>query len=574
MHGNTQLTNKTTYVTDLLDFDKDIAPYPVTLLIGGCGSRKTTAVFNSFKGRTLLVTSRSSKRRETLSDDGNTFIGWFGLDGNIFLKYDDYYEYMLSGKPPQEYEQYLTDCGTLTGSTCVIPVQMDDVLFDAYLSDPDGLFEVIDRIWEQFDVIVIDEVQSIILDSNFMVSQTRIWELIKAFAANKNKSNKRMVLMTATPDIITPTLKQYIPDINILDYIEVTHNTMPTTVRFASITEVRREMELLYQNNIKFFYFTNEAQYLSEFCDDTLLNEADGISLFSSIGMRESLRRACVSEYNRMVDVERYLAENQRLPDDIKFCISTSRNREGLSICNDDIEYVYVDSHIPAEVIQYCGRFRNANFTLTLVDGSDQFEKDLYESKGYRDRDLKALTKINERFAACKTDNDRRRFIKDIETKYFFIDGHKVTNSRYHPYVFFNPFSGKFEFNELRVICEDYRSEYIDSWDNLDRCKKTSFSSHVRPWFSKGVKINGYETNEWQSHNILWTNRFKVNDGVGKPRYYTDKRINTLIQKLTPIWGKLSGINIYLRRFAPDLVFVRVRSGANKGKWELIRKPS
>lgn len=575
--------NNQKYVTDVVDFNTQIMPYPVTFLIGGCGCGKNVWIDNIVEGnipdipkqKVALITSRASKRKETLSND--SYAGNVNFDGNVFI--DDVFSFIILkryGLVVEEYAQYMTQSGKLIKDACIIPIQVDSTLIDAGFLDQDSLDGALDIFWDQFDLLIVDEVHSLLLDSGFMISQARIGELIKRFVKSCMDNNKHMILMTATSDGIKPILKRWIPGLHILDVTKKTFCVMPKSVRITPKEQVKREHELLYRSGAKFIYFYNgKAMYLSNYCDGTVLDEEFGVSLFSDPVMRDWLRDHEPEEFKKMIDVEEYLAKNQCFPDWVKFVISTSRNREGISIKNKDFQHMYVDSHIPTEVVQYTGRLRAAEFTLTIVDGSYQYFGGSKESiQALQNHDKECLDELNDGFIKYDDEKYRRYIINRTETEKMIVGSMTKDNPDYHPYIFFNPFSFKFEFNELKAEGEKYIRSMLFKWLNIDRRKKTSFYYYIKSWFSKPVEVQYYETKEWQSLEILRTNGIIVNSSsVTTKRYYTDNKINAIKSALTPLWGKFSRINTYLARFDDSIQFRKIESGIHRGQWELIKKP-
>lgn len=55
---------------------------------------------------------------------------------------------------------------------------------------------------------------------------------------------------------------------------------------------------------------------------------------------------------------EQYLASHERLPGDVQLFITTSRNKEGVNIKDENIRHVYIESHCLTDIIQMTGRIR------------------------------------------------------------------------------------------------------------------------------------------------------------------------------------------------------------------------
>lgn len=60
------------------------------------------------------------------------------------------------------------------------------------------------------------------------------------------------------------------------------------------------------------------------------------------------------------VKVEKYLKMEEDIPDDIKVFVTTSRNKEGINIFNDEYEWhIVIESHWDEEIQQMWGRVRS-----------------------------------------------------------------------------------------------------------------------------------------------------------------------------------------------------------------------
>lgn len=60
------------------------------------------------------------------------------------------------------------------------------------------------------------------------------------------------------------------------------------------------------------------------------------------------------------VKVEKYLKMEEDIPDDIKVFVTTSRNKEGIYIFNDEYEWhIVIESHWDEEIQQMWGRVRS-----------------------------------------------------------------------------------------------------------------------------------------------------------------------------------------------------------------------
>ena len=71
-------------------------------------------------------------------------------------------------------------------------------------------------------------------------------------------------------------------------------------------------------------------------------------------------------------EIQAYIAENQKLPDDIRLFLTTSKNKEGINIKNADIKTMYIETHSQIDAIQMAGRVRAGLDQLYIVTDAVQ----------------------------------------------------------------------------------------------------------------------------------------------------------------------------------------------------------
>ena len=76
------------------------------------------------------------------------------------------------------------------------------------------------------------------------------------------------------------------------------------------------------------------------------------------------------SKSERASHVEDYIAENERLPDDLLALLCTSKHKEGINIKNEDISAVFIEAHAKNDVLQMAGRVRTPVPKLYLIANS------------------------------------------------------------------------------------------------------------------------------------------------------------------------------------------------------------
>ena len=66
------------------------------------------------------------------------------------------------------------------------------------------------------------------------------------------------------------------------------------------------------------------------------------------------------------------MRENERIPDDIRLFITTSKNKEGINILNTDIGYVVSEAIDKSSLVQMAGRIRHGLFRLIVLYDVEQ----------------------------------------------------------------------------------------------------------------------------------------------------------------------------------------------------------
>lgn len=156
---------------------------------------------------------------------------------------------------------------------------------------------------------------------------------------------------------------------------------MPKRIEFITKKEAEEKQKELLNSNIKFITFFNHV-------DDVLSMEkeyTDKVAVsFSKPTKIKDFKKRAPESYEKMIETQKYLALNNKLPEDIIGFLSTSKNKEGINIKNDDIHYMFVESHIGVDIIQMAGRVRNKVDVLYIVvdskphlDFEDEYEAEI-----------------------------------------------------------------------------------------------------------------------------------------------------------------------------------------------------
>lgn len=124
-----------------------------------------------------------------------------------------------------------------------------------------------------------------------------------------------------------------------------------------------------------------------------------------------------------MKNIDDNLVLNEKLPDDIKIFLTTARNKEGISIKNEDIKGLIAESTQLDELIQMAGRVRNGLDELVIIYDFEQPEPWVNEFDYQTDRKCKAnVEKVLESYLSdSESAEERSRSISRIEERFPYL---------------------------------------------------------------------------------------------------------------------------------------------------------
>ena len=237
------------------------------------------------------------------------------------------------------------------------------------------------HLWELFDLIVIDEAHSLVLDASYQSAPFYVTELINEFCARhkaaaadpeKHKAPRcnNLLLMTGSEE---PTKKLQLPmEPYIINRMDQCINVRPKNIHFVTTDEAHAQLIQQLKNGDKAVYFTNHTPNVEDFLHGTDIAPAKVAVSFSKKEKRDKMAKDAPEAFARMVQVESSVANDKLLPDDIHLWLTTSRNKEGINIENKDIAHLYVESHIQSDIIQMAGRIREGvEHMYVIVDSQD-----------------------------------------------------------------------------------------------------------------------------------------------------------------------------------------------------------
>ena len=458
--------NEKQYLSETIDYDRDIAPYQFIKIFAGVGSGKNGFIDRLVQGGyfkhadgtsvekqyVLLVTSRRSKMNEQLNLDNVVYDPAIGAFDEMKMNW-------LAFEP--KYENYF-DSPTI------------------YLEDPDGWGEkkifrrscvntnakiqwnlrlnfkeryVETHPWERFDMIIIDEVHAVLSDASYQSSPFYVRRLIEETLKRSTKC--KVIVMTGTPEV----LKQYplFDKAHLLDRMEECINVRPQSIEFITKKEAwEKQNEMLLQGQ-KFIAFFNHIGDVLEL--GKKYPESAAVS-FSEDKKRKQLKANAEEVYNKMVETEKYIAENKHLPEGLTALLSTSKNKEGINIENEDIPVMFIEAHSRDEVVQMAGRVRVPVGKLYLIFNSPpqpNMENALEPIFSAREDVLSAVNRFFQE--QCEQHGyplfDNEACVKPVHRVEKLGKAIDYIHDKF-PYIRFDYFSSMFEYYPERIISKAY----------------------------------------------------------------------------------------------------------------------
>lgn len=446
------------HLSDAIKYEIDIKPYRYVHIYAGVGSGKNTFINRFVNGDpkykipkmiVLVITSRRSKVDELHADEEAEYACCVGKWGNMTSEVYDEGDW-------ERFRDHLRtiQCEWGEQSFYQKSVACTNAFIEAYIRNVYDPSDPGTHLWNLFDMIVVDEFHSLVMDASYQSSpfyvNSLIWEIARRFHLADQKASgeiddpddtivpplcKHLILMTGTP----ATVKKYpVPDIkpHVLDMMDTCINVVPKNIRFLDMKQARELMAKLLDQNKRCIYFTNHVLYPEAFTTGTNIDPSVVAVSFSAKERRDALAAASnikpddrdedqkklAQIYSDMVAVENSIATSSLIPSRIKLWITTSRNKEGINIKDKDINDIFIESHNISDIIQIAGRVRHGAENLyIIVDApghkNELFPEDCVRAKRYLAPDARELT--NESDISKWVNN---AFLNDICNKHRIFD--------------------------------------------------------------------------------------------------------------------------------------------------------
>ncbi len=391
-------------LSEVIDYEREIAPYSLTMIYAGLGSGKNTFAgylmngspkYNLPKLTVLLITSRKAKVVETLSDEDLDISN--GIGDKKTLKQ------ILKGHPLglDVYRRKIEDDPRGWGNIIQRSTACTNAFIEKYhqyVYDPN---DPSTHLWNRFDVIIVDEVHALVTDSTFQFSPFHTLELAKqtvrrireALANEKKPPEKRdpnikkpvcqnVIFMTGTPEAVQ--FLEAIPEMNLLDKRAECRNIAPKNLHLIDKEQALKQIKDQLKVGERIIYFANHITLIDElaklyelpreyiamqFSDEKRLKEMER----ESDKQKRAALKAGVdcpeTDFDKLNDIQNKLAVEEVIRKGIQLFVTTSKNKEGININNEDIHHVYIEEHSLTDIRQMAGRLRcGAEHAYVIVD--------------------------------------------------------------------------------------------------------------------------------------------------------------------------------------------------------------
>lgn len=590
------MTDKT--VADVISYKRDMEDKRFIQIYAGVGSGKNYFIERFFTGdekydipkmTVLLITSRRAKVDEyqLTDEDAENLSKSIGKWGNMHKVLA---EAMENGNPG-EYEDHVRIISGIWGESRIYQTSAvcTNAFIEKYLQHQYNPQVPTSHLWNLFDMIVIDEVHSVIMDATYQSAPFYIHKLVNEILRRHKQADidkesprpqcKNIVLMTGSPE---PIKRMSVPpNVSVkLDIVDQCRNVVPQNIRFIEMASVKKQIESQLNRGERILYFSNHTILPEEFCTDTSIDPAMVASSFSKPERRTTMNE---EDLKKMEAVEQAIRETCLIPQDVRLLISTSRNKEGINIKDEDIQHIYVESHNRSDIIQMAGRVRCGAENLFVITDSIGFQSkstakeiDRRFSWDYmlapNDNGKKTIDRVNQFLEQlckeCKLEDfyDNREANVTINSK--GAEKVKAYVTYIHekfPYIRYDYFRNVFSSYYLKLDGEEYQMDNEKLFQEAED-DHTKYQTMFQEWFPESL-VHPFVSREDQQKQeaLAYIENLIKTDSA---RIYTDDDVHVIIQDLNKIFDTtLSNINVLMKKFC-DYKFKRAGKDPKKPRYK------
>lgn len=333
------------YLSEVIDFKKDIAPYRIIQIYSGVGSGKNYWVESLAKEgyRILLITSRKATADAQAKK----------LKGTRWVDLDEIAQQGFGAKAQKKV--IVTNAG------------IEQFIKKKYIPDDEKT-----HIWRYFDFIILDEAHSLVSDATFSDSPFHVHKFLK-FVQESAKDCK-LVFMTGTPEPIERFFSEKLKnsaEYNYLNLYDQCKHVDPEEIYLYPYFDIEKDLLFHLQKGDRIIYFANSItrmeSMVANLCNLGLDENCIGVAYAD-----KNKRKFPKAILDRKDFIRESLIKDEMLPPEIQLFISTSQNKEGININNDDIKIMVSESCDRASLIQMAGRVRKGLEVLVILYGAPQ----------------------------------------------------------------------------------------------------------------------------------------------------------------------------------------------------------
>lgn len=555
----------------VIKYEQDLKGHRYVQIFAGVGSGKNYFVERFIEGNkeydipkktVLIITSRKAKVQEVLAE-GNK-----NIEKRVRQQWDEFYHLY------DEDEYYDEDkIRTIVDDWGNHHVYQKSVIctnafieqYLKYVYDPTS---AVTHLWELFDIIIIDEVHSMIMDSTYQSAPFYINELVNEFLyrhqlADENPLCRRplceqIITMTGTREPIDLLSTSYIQP-KIIDKMDACKWVQPKNVRFIELKDAKKQIAEKLASGERIIYFQNHTDLPEKFCAGTDIDCNLVVPSFSKDEKRRMLKTTNKGLFNKMEAAEESMRKTGMLPQSVKLLLTTGRNKEGINIEDKDIKTMYVESHLFCDIAQMAGRVREGVDDLYIVvDAQGYMNFEYWFESDYEKRWIAGPTgAANSEFELlCNKEEARKEIYKNREA-YTTIKEHDELEHYIsmihgkHSYAKYSYFDNEFKYYNIRKVGMNYQRNSIAKFDHIIERPKAC-ASEFKKWFPDAV-IHPYYTVDMKAKDIFKKYIPKI-DGVD----YDEEILYELKEELKEqCYPDLNKLQYMLNRFC-DLEIVRV----------------
>lgn len=214
------------------------------------------------------------------------------------------------------------------------------------------------HIWNYYDFIILDEAHSIVSDASFADSCFYVERFIdRAYHENLNC---HIVLMSATLEPIQWMLDESGWKIHNLNKFDECIHLEPKKVCYYPKVSTVSKLLYHWKRGERIVYFANSVSRIEDLVKrmkEQGVPESDmGISYSTSNGKERDFSDSMKEQMEVILES---LKTEELLPPEVKIFFTTTKNKEGININNEDLKIMFSESHQKSELIQMAGRIRN-----------------------------------------------------------------------------------------------------------------------------------------------------------------------------------------------------------------------